>query len=300
MSQQEAALGPAYTGHSPVPAKNRSIAWFLCFIAVSVLLGAMGWLFIAKVEYTPGSNLGYNLGLIGGVAMLLILLYSVAKRVRFMHSWIQMRYWFYAHMVFGIVGPIFILFHSKLTLESINGTLAFCSMWLVFSSGIVGRFLSSRIHHGLNRKRAILQELKQRIGIRAEDMRSKFHFVPRVNAHLEEFEASVLTPSKGLCLNLWHFLALPFRFEWVYFLACRDLKRGIKARAQKRAWDSRKTRKRLTYGKKIIRAYLDAVRSVARSGAYKQLFSLWHIIHLPLIIWLAITGAIHVLAVHMY
>ncbi len=296
MSHQEATLND-HLPHLTAKKSGASSAWL---ISVSVLLGMAAWLFITKVDYKPGSDLGYNLGLIGGVAMLLTLLYTAAKRVRFMYSWIQMKHWFYAHMVLGIVGPIFILLHSKFTLESVNGTLAFSFTCLVCLSGFAGRYLASRVRHGLDGKRAVLQELKQKIGISAEDVRSKFHFAPRVTDQLQRFEASILLPSKSLWLNLGHFLILPFHFQWTYLSACRHFRRGLKKRAQSRGWDWRKTRKRRAYGRKIIWAYVGAIRSVARSDAYEQLFSLWYLVHFPLLFWLAITGAIHVLAVHMY
>lgn len=300
MSQQQAVLGSAVPNNSPVPEKKGSVVPFVWLISVSALLAAALWLTTTKLDYTPGSDIGYNLGLVGGVSLLLTLLYPVAKRVRFMQSCIQMRYWFLAHMVLGIVGPILILFHSKLSFESINGTLAFYCMCLVFLSGVIGRYLHTKIHCGLEDRRAALEKLKQKIGVSVDDVRSKFHFAPRVTTRLEELEASVLIPSNGLWLNFWHFLNLPFRLQRTYLSACRDLKRAIKKRARQKGWGSRKASRRLAYRKRMMRAYLKAIRSVARSGAYEQLFSLWHIVHIPLLFWLAITGAIHVLAVHMY
>ncbi|MDH3672962.1 MAG: hypothetical protein OES46_17685 [Gammaproteobacteria bacterium] len=300
MSQQQAVLRAQATGSLIASGRKRRNPSLRNFLLVCALLGTASWWFAINYDYKPGSDLGYNLGLVGGVAMLFTLLYTAAKRIRFLYAWINMKQWFYAHMVLGIVGPVLILLHSKFILQSINGQLAFWSMWLVFFSGITGRYLHTKICHDLQSRRAALLALKQKMGISTEDVRSKFHFAPLINEHLDQFEASVLIPSKGLWLNLWHFLTLPFRFERTYLSACRHLKRAIKKRAQKRGWDSRKTRKRLAYGKKITRTYLEAVRSVARSSAYAQLFSLWHLVHIPLLFWLAISGAFHVLAVHMY
>ena len=106
-------------------------------------------------------------------------------------------------MVFGILGPMLILLYSRFALESINGTLAFCSMWLVFLSGVTGRYLHTRIHRSLTDKRALLQELNRQIGVNAEDVRSKFHFAPGVNQRLERFHSIVPAQPKGSLYNLW-------------------------------------------------------------------------------------------------
>jgi hypothetical protein len=192
------------------------------------------------------------------------------------------------------------LLHSRFTLESINGTLAFCSMWMVFLSGITGRYLHTRIHRSLTNKRTFLQALNHQIGVSAEDVRSKFHFAPQVNQRLERFQSAVPTQPKGPLHNFWRLVALPFRMHWTYTRASKELKRAIKKQARKHAWPRAKTRQRLCYGKRMIRAYLEAVRSVARIHGYERLFSVWHYVHVPLLFWLVITGVIHVLAVHMY
>ncbi|MFQ6022387.1 MAG: hypothetical protein ACE5NW_06660 [Acidiferrobacterales bacterium] len=300
ISQQQAVLSSTYADNSPFSDKAGSIATFLWITLAAALVAAALWLAITKLDYTPDSDLGYNLGFVGGVAMLLTLLYPIAKRVRFMHTWMQMRHWFLAHMVLGITGPILILFHSRLTLESINGMLALYSMCLVFLSGVIGRYLHTKIHCGLEDRRDALRKLKQKLGVSVEDVRSKFRFAPKISEYLERFESSALAPPKGLVLNLWYVVTLPFCFEVTYARACWHLRQAIKKRAQKRGWNTKKTRRRAAYGKRMIRAYLEAVRSLARVGAYERLFSLWHIVHIPLLFWLAITGAIHVLAVHMY
>lgn len=300
MSQQEAILRSEYADDLEAverPGRIRPAIWLL--LASALLLVAL-WLASAYTEYTPGSDLGYNLGLIGGLAMLLALLYSVTKRVRFFATWMQMGRWFTVHMILGIAGPVLIMFHSKFALESINGTLAFWSMWLVFISGFIGRYLHTKLQYGLQGRHDLLQGLKEKIGVAAEAVRSKFRYVPEIDERLEVFESDVLKPAEGLLSALGLFLALPFRLECTYLLACRDIKRAVDKRARRKKWSPRKTRRRIYYGKTMVRAYLEAVRSVARASAYERLFSLWHLVHIPLLFWLAITGAIHVLAVHMY
>ena len=38
----------------------------------------------------------------------------------------------------------------------------------------------------------------------------------------------------------------------------------------------------------------------AQFGAFERIFSLWHVMHIPLVYLLVLSAAYHVLAVHMY
>ena len=50
--------------------------------------------------------------------------------------------------------------------------------------------------------------------------------------------------------------------------------------------------------------YIDArlltTRRVLEFDAFERLFSLWHVLHLPLFFMLVIAGIVHVIAVHVY
>ncbi|MBK9655894.1 MAG: hypothetical protein IPO66_10680 [Rhodanobacteraceae bacterium] len=90
--------------------------------------------------YSVDSDFAYWLGVVGGSAMLTLLLYPLRKRLDRYLSFGRLRYWFSGHMVLGIAGPVLILLHCKLSLGSLNAKVAFWSMVVVAASGIVGRF----------------------------------------------------------------------------------------------------------------------------------------------------------------
>ena len=52
-------------------------------------------------------------------------------------------------MILGLVGPLLIIFHSGFQLGSFNSSVAFFCMLIVAISGLLGRLLYQRIHHGL-------------------------------------------------------------------------------------------------------------------------------------------------------
>jgi len=50
----------------------------------------------------------------------------------------------------------------------------------------------------------------------------------------------------------------------------------------------------------VLKSYLITVARLSRYNAYKKLFGLWRIAHVPVIYLLLFAGLAHVLAVHMY
>lgn len=52
--------------------------------------------------------------------------------------------------------------------------------------------------------------------------------------------------------------------------------------------------------RELIRAYLRAVRDVAQFHGYEQLFSMWHIFHIPLVIMMVFSAIWHVIATYMF
>ena len=90
-------------------------------------------------KYTAGDDVGYYIGLVGGVLMLLLLLYPLRKHVAALRNWGKVKYWFAVHMVLGISGPVLVLAHSTFHMRSTNAAVALICMLVVAGSGIIGR-----------------------------------------------------------------------------------------------------------------------------------------------------------------
>ncbi len=302
VNQQQAVVRPVPVTHAaptePDKKHNRSFRGAAVPFLALMLIAA--WLVRKGNYYTPGDDFGYWLGVAGGVMMLALLLYSLRKHLRFMHSWGPTRHWFRLHMIFGIGGPTLILFHSTFHVGSMNAAVALSCMLLVAGSGVVGRVIYRKIHHGLYGRSATLQEVQANLGIIGGDVKSKFHFAPNIEQRLKQFEASALTVRAGIWPRVWSFLSVGFRAKWTYFAARRELERVVRRHARQHGWDAVKVERRLVSARSAIRAYLDAVVDVARFSAYERLFSLWHILHVPFVFMLIISGIVHVIAVHMY
>jgi hypothetical protein len=302
VNQQQAVIRPAPISRAADGKADKKHGRSFRGAAVPVLAIMLiaAWLVRHGNYYKPGDDFGYWLGVAGGVMMLALLLYSMRKHFRFMRSWGPTRHWFRLHMILGIGGPTLILFHSTFHVGSMNAAVALSCMLLVAGSGVIGRVIYRKIHHGLYGRSATLQEVQANLGIIGGDVQSKFHFAPKIERRLKEFEASALTVHAGAWPRFWSFLSVGARAGWTYFSATRELERIIRRHAVQHDWDAVKLQRRLAGARSAIRAHVDAVVDVARFSAYERLFSLWHILHVPFVFMLIISGIVHVIAVHMY
>jgi hypothetical protein len=268
---------------------------FLLGMAASIV-----WFAVKGFPFKPGSDPGYYIGLIGSIFMLLLLFYPLRKRVRWMHSWLPMKYWFRAHMFLGITGPVLVVIHSTLTFGSVNAIIAFASMSLVAVSGLIGRFIYIRIHHGLYGRRKTLKELKEQQAKEEQDLRTKYHFSPQVEQRLHHFENIALKADRRLSHNLWRFLTIAPLAWWTSRQARRELMHSLQKQMGVGISTTWELKRLYDYGQAFIRSHIKTVQAASQFQTYERLFSLWHTIHIPLMFLLVITAVIHVIAVHMY
>jgi hypothetical protein len=270
------------------------------FFLVIMLVVYAGWHNRWNVYLTPEQGPGYLLGIAGGTLMLLLLLYPLRKHVRWMRYLGPVRYWFRAHMMMGVLGPVLILYHCNFRLGSTNGNIALFSMLLVATSGLVGRYFYTRIHYGLYGQKADLAHLGGDTAQAKSRMDMVFAVVPDLQDRLQKLENRALTNTGGLIAGMVRVLAVGFRTRWCWLVS------GIKLRSAFTDMQGREliTREQRHYylrkARLYLRIHLGTVRKIAGFSFYERLFSLWHVLHLPLFIMLLISGVIHVYAVHMY
>jgi len=278
--------------------RNQGVGWLLVpFIAA--LVGA-AWLVVRYTSFRSGSTLGYNLGLAGGLGLLAIFLYPLRKRVRLLRGWGATKGWFALHMMLGIVAPLLILVHSRFHVGSLNAGVALTCMLLVAASGVIGRFIYVRIHHGLYGTRMSLSELQAQAGLDAGELHSKLSFAPRVEQWLREFAASATSRPKTFVHGLWRFFTLGLRASWTERRCIREFARVYRMHARSFGWDAARQQRHLAGGREFIQRYVQGAQRVAEFSRYERLFSLWHILHVPLVWMMLFSAVAHVVAVHAY
>lgn len=287
--------------------------WLVFISIVGVITLGGYFLLYPQTLFKPGENLfdfGYNLGLAGGLMMLVLLLYPLRKRVKFFDKMGALPTWFKWHMVLGILGPLTIIFHSTYHVYipllhpngSPNAAVAMLCMLLVSGSGTFGRFFYTKIHHGLYGRQANVNELQAELE-ETEDVQSMFNFAPNVEKALEDFRVGSEKRSKESGYNFIQFIRVGFQASSLSRTLPKEVQLAMQAQARQFNFDDAQlanmAMKYPEYQLKI-RSYLKAVRDAAQFHTYERMFSWWHIFHIPLVYMMVFSAFYHVYAVHAY
>jgi hypothetical protein len=249
---------------------------------------------------SPKSGLGYIIGIVGGVLILTQLLYAVRKRVRSLSFLGSVPKWFQTHMIVGIVGPVCILLHCGFSLGATNSNIALFSMLTVSGSGIFGRYFYSKIHHGLYGRKATLTELQER----AQELReraTKILMMPELANLVEDEERRLLSIADWGPARM---LFAPAVIAYSYSSGRSRLRRYVRAAIRVTAARHKAVAKQSDRFERVAFDYVSrrmkVTREVVEFRIYEKLFSVWHVLHMPLFLMLIAAGIVHVISVHVY
>ncbi len=250
-----------------------------------------GWRNREERYLLPDQGLGYLLGIIGLLMMLLLLLYSARKRISFMRYWGRISIWFQVHMILGLAGPVAILFHANFRLGSSNSNIALGCALLVSASGVVGRLIHGRLHHYLSGRRQTLADVREELESRRQEALRDYASEKLANC-VRGLEERILAPDRGLLGELRSYARLGRHCRRTTAEARRCLRLAAREAGVGRA--------KIRRAERAVKAHVRAVRRVAAFTLYERIFGLWHAAHLPLTFLLFAAAAVHVTAVHMY
>jgi SAM-dependent methyltransferase len=232
----------------------------------------------------PSGSIGNALGIVGGVLLLLMYLYPLRKKWKWLSKKGKTKNWLDYHILMGLVGPVLITFHSSFKLSGVAG-FAYWSMIAVVASGIVGRYLYGRIPRKLGAVEMSVDEAEQLCAEMARQIRQQ----------------NVLTEEE-----LRPLLALPSLDE-VRAMPLGKALVVIVALDARRAWTLLRLRWKVgvhVSGHSDVNRALAAIRKQAALskdalflGKVQQMFKLWHVIHRPFSYSLAIMATLHIMAI---
>lgn len=293
--------------------QSEHLPWLMFVGIVGVITFAGFFVLYPQTLYKPGEelfDLGYNLGLAGGLMMLVLLLYPLRKRVRLFDKLGALPSWFKWHMVLGILGPLTIIFHSTYhvyipfihPMGSPNAAVAMLCMLLVSGSGTFGRFFYTKIHHGLYGRQTTVNELRAELE-QSGDVKSVFSFAPNVERTLEEFRNRADEYARQSGIGFANFVTVGFQTALLTRSLSRELHHVMQAQATQNNFNTTQLAGMEAmfrdYQAKIA-SYLRAVRDAAQFRTYERMFSWWHIFHIPLVYMMVFSAFYHVYAVHAY
>ncbi len=247
---------------------------FSVFVFLAILVG---WRLRDHHLLSPRHGLGLELGVLGTILMILLFIYPLRKRMPSLHFLGGIPRCFQIHMILGILGPLCILFHANFHLGSFNSNVALMSMLIVSGSGVVGRLIYVKIHEGLYGKRLNLENLKNQWALNKQ-LIGEF-WGDGANS-LFQFADQVLTPPRSFIQSFVRIFTLGWKVR-LFFLT---VKRSLPNRS-----DQFK-----------IRHFLKQTLQVAEFSFFERLFSLWHVLHIPLVYVLVATVVIHITLENFY
>jgi len=255
------------------------------------------WHFWNKEYLSHSEDLVYNLGLVGGILMLFQFIYSARKRIPGMRHLGQIKQWFLVHAAIGVGAPLIIIFHSRFEISSINGGVALISMLVVVFSGVIGRYLLAQTNFDLHLEREALKKLH--VKFHQDVLPRHAEIAPMVAQRLKAFTMSAFSVKPGLLNAFMGAATIGLKTQMLYAelsrpqrLVASGAEAAIRMPGDHGGFSPTE--------KKILKVYLGALVRLARYNAFKQLFALWRIGHVPFIYLLLASGLLHVLAVHMY
>ncbi|MEJ2682238.1 MAG: hypothetical protein P8176_14960 [Gammaproteobacteria bacterium] len=255
---------------------------------------------MSQYHYITAKNgLGYWLGIIGSSMMLLLLTYSMRKRFKALRGILSTRFWLRIHMLLGVVGPLLVIFHSNFSLGSLNSTVALVSMLLVAGSGLIGRYLYSNIRtHFYGEK------------IKLGQLREEFKQLNEIATPFVLTEQQQLNQSKALAIIDTIFQNQAKKASVIQlFRQRRSAKKELffvkkflnhleKNSTHQAQSEADRTRAKLL--QQHIGALIRILNKLPSLQLCERLFSLWHVVHLPIFALMLLTAATHIFVVHLY
>ena len=272
----------------------------MTFIIAVVLALWVGWLNRDDSGLTPLNGAGYWLGVAGSGLILLLLLYPLRKRMRSSQVIGTVAFWFRAHMILGILGPVLVLWHANFRLGSINCSVALITMLVVAVSGIIGRYLHSKIHFVMYGRKAEAHEVLAD----ADELRGFIGAAPpvadRMIAQLNDFAQLGTAVPKGVLAGLVLLSMIGWRGAVLRVRLIAHARHVIAVEGKRRGRSQKVQSQQLAGASDFVTQHIGAATKAATFAFYERLFRLWHVFHLPLFVLLVIVAIIHVFLSHFF
>jgi len=235
---------------------------------------------LENVHFRAGDPLSVWCGVIGTGLMIIAAIYPIFRRIRLFRWMASNTMWFDFHLMSGTVGPMFVILHSAIRLDTWVST-AFWSMIIVVVSGFLGRYLYTQVP-GLSS------------GVELEELDHERAFQqarPRLTVPMAEIDrelaiqrakAQEVAMSPSVLRALW----------WLIFQDIGRIPNTIARRGRlAQLGVDRKTRKDLA--RRAARMIAIARRQVVAPKAQLLLHS-WKKVHVPFTVILTGFSAVHI------
>ena len=224
----------------------------------------------------PGGTRGHLFGVIGSSLMVVMLVYSVRKRARFLRNAGRLRSWLDFHIFCGIIGPLLVILHSSFKVQGLVA-LSFWSMIAVALSGVLGRYLYLQIPRTRAGDELTLAQVEEQRRELTRHLREDLQMPEEALRKLEEIAQAGTSPQGPLLLLLlrlpWSSAAMRWRLRSFRLQLRSDLGNALTRAVRQKAMLER----RLVLWSRL-----------------QQLFHYWHVFHKPFAIVMYLFMVVHI------
>jgi len=248
----------------------------------------IGYLKGYPVVYEPSKGIWHSVGWTGTGMMVVMMLYSVRKRVGGLRSFGSLRHWLSAHMFLGIMGPILVTFHTTFKFNGIIAT-SFWSMIITMVFGILGRYIYIQIPRSLAGTELRVQDIER--------------MVQTIDSRLGEFSKGVNVSELCKAIDIrekgpeetgWlKSLLLMLRDDIVISYRLRKLDIVLR-KTHHLPW---KVRRKIDF---LIQKKAAFTRRMNYLSATHKILHYWHIFHVPLAIVMFLIMILHVFVYYLF
>lgn len=259
--------------------------------SVVALLHSYGLMESYPVIYEPGKGIWRLMGWTGSAMMVLMMVYTIRKRLGHKSSLGSMRIWLNFHMLMGIVGPILITFHTTFKFGGLIGT-SYWAMLATVMFGVLGRYIYIQIPRGINGAELNMKDID---GIVASMER-------RIESQLEKKgvdQKKILSLLNGVndaevrdgnpFMVLLHLISNDFRNR----LRTWKLRRAIVKQFGFDSWTAEKTIA-------LVKKKGALVRKKSLLSTTHKMLKYWHVVHIPLAIVMFSIMFIHIIVYFVF
>jgi hypothetical protein len=209
--------------------------------------------------------------------MILMLLYSVRKRVGALRRMGPLSRWLDIHIYFGVVGPLLVVLHSTFKVQGLVA-LSFWSMIVVVLSGVLGRYLYLQIPRTRAGEERALVEIEAEDRELSERLRTRFRLD---EAHLTRLDALVSVPTRaGILGGLLRLVTDDLRLRSglrAFARSCREVPRPVVREFER-----------------VVRQKAQVRRRILLWDRVHELFHYWHVLHKPFALVMYLFMFVHV------
>jgi hypothetical protein len=236
----------------------------------------------------PSGYIGQSAGLLAVAVFLFLWLYPLRKKFRWLAWTGAIARWLDVHVLLALALPLLVAIHASWHFTGVIG-LGFWAMMIVWASGVIGRYIYTRIPRGRAGLELSLEEISANRALLLEEIAYRTGLPV---AEIEETLAIDPAPTAGL--GLYGTLRRMVADDLARRRAARALRRRFQAAApRRRAQDKEDLREALHLANREI-ALTQQVRML---DATHNLFRFWHVAHRPVAVAALAAVVIHVAVV---